>query len=98
MTDEKHERCKVLGRTVEGLHVQRADGRCGVISKVHQGEYIPPEAEVVQIGHASHSDDDECAVELTTLVPARKGPSRVASRRYRSGWDQTFGKPASEVN
>ena len=93
---EAKQRCKVLGRTLDGgLHIERPDGQCGVVKKTHRGQYISPEAEIVELGHA-HSDDDDCAVELTTLVPARKGPSRVSTRRYRSGWDATFRRSTEE--
>lgn len=89
-----------------GVHVLRArDDRveAGEMRPLKDGVPIAHTAEVVKLSPRADAPN-VCDVEVTlpaaaqAAPPRGKGPARVASQRYREGWDGVFGKPDKSLN
>ncbi len=54
------------------------------------GKPLPPGAELI---HCERDKDNEMRYNVKSLYQdPRKGPSRVATKQYRDGWDTIFSK------
>lgn len=72
--------------SVYGVRVQDGVEQPGVLVRAPEGSPVAPGVELV---HSEHLDGN--TFRLTTLYKP-KGPSRVATRRYRTNYDAVFGK------
>ena len=110
MEDAKRDRALILGVVGElpeqkGVAIlrQRAEGapiEAGIVRKVREGE--PIVGELVTLKPTSEGSP-LCDVEVHLDAPSgsrtpTKGPARVASNAYRSGWDEVFGAPDRTLN
>lgn len=91
MTDETKSRAEIVGFAADGVVVKRDDGRVGRIAPLREGRPIDPSADILQVEHVEHVEGKRCTLELTTLYNSKRGPARASTKRYRSGWDSTFG-------
>ena len=110
MEDAKRDRALILGVVGElpeqkGVAVlrQRAEGapiEAGIVRPTREGE--PIVGELVTLKPTSEGSplcDVEVHVEAPSHANARaKGPARVASNAYRSGWDEIFGARDRTLN
>lgn len=85
--DEKREgrEAAVLGGCEHALVVQEQDGVTKRLTPVHEGQAVPPGTELVAIKRGPRAG-------TVRLLSLHSGPPKVATKRYRDGWDTVFGK------
>jgi hypothetical protein len=88
----KTEKVKIVGGCSKHVIVERPiagtdDVEQLMMGRCPEGKPIPTEDGVYHLQRAA----DGSGHEMQTLVEPRKGPSRVATRAYRSHYDAIFG-------
>lgn len=64
--------------------------RAGVASPIQDGASIPQGVDVVALEHLE--GDEYKVTPMLEQSSTRKGPAKVSSQAYRSGWEALFGK------
>lgn len=84
-----------LGRCPEhGVVVDNRDGTMSRLLPLEEGKPMPLDAH----GIATVRPGSAPGTVRVKRYPLRSGPAKVASKKYRSGWDATFKKLDGSLN
>lgn len=97
------------GRGHRVLRIRENDASVGELRPVEEGKALAPSTEVVNLSQREGAPQNVFDVRSihggeSAAPPPSKGPAKVSSDAYRTGWDQLFGdkslvkKPKSELN
>ena len=84
----------LLETCAHAVVVGNDDGTVSRLVPMKEGQSVPPGA----TGIALVRRGKEPGKMRVTYVPIRSGPPRVATKKYRSGWDTTFKKLDATLN
>lgn len=79
----------VDGRQVAIRHREDHTTEVGTLGRLEDGKPIPEEARMVELSEDGRLRLGQSVAEM------KKGPAKVASPSYRSGWDRIFGTKAT---
>jgi hypothetical protein len=95
-SDTAGDRALVVGASEDGsslaiLRKRSADAplEAGIVRPLQEG--APIHGEVIRL---APRPDAPLVCDVEVQLDARKGPPKVASSRYREGWDRVFATPA----
>lgn len=98
MQPKKKDIAKIHAIRNDGVaYVSRDDGkevRYGYISKIQEGKPLSENCELVKLTPR----EEENTFDLETECIIGKGPSQVATKGYRQGWDNIWGKSNKDMS
>jgi hypothetical protein len=88
--------CSGCNTTAIVRHQKDGSTRIGTFAPHPEGKPIPPNSEYVHL--QQDSDGDWTCETLYAPGDDLRGPAKVSTDAYRSGWDTIWGKPNRTLN